>query len=124
MARVAPGLVDVPASRLIAPDPGARVCPSSIFLRKAARSGQSCCGFRFHEPVNDLFHCELAAALLRQAAMPVSAGSRPFPCSASAHHRVFSAGTAHESYGAYVVMVAEFLVSTLLIGSLAFAAVR
>ena len=124
MARVAPGLVDVPASSLIAPDPRRKGLPVKYLFAEGRAFGTILLWVPFFMNLLMIyFIVSWLPALLRQAQMPVSAGVKAISMfSLAGIIGSLAQGRLMNRYGAYAVMVSEFLVSTLLIGSLAFAA--
>ena len=124
MGRVAPGLADVPASSLISPDPRAKGLPVKYLFAEGRGFGTILLWVPFFMNLLMIyFIVSWLPALLRQAAMPVSAGVKAISMfSLSGIIGSLAQGRLMNRYGAYTVMVTEFIVSTLLIGSLAFAA--
>jgi len=124
MARVAPGLADVPASSLIEPDRRGKGLPVKYLFAEGRSFGTILLWVPFFMNLLMIyFIVSWLPALLRQAAMPVSAGVKAISMfSLAGIMGSLAQGRLMNRYGAYVVMVSEFLVSTLLIGSLSFAA--
>jgi AAHS family 4-hydroxybenzoate transporter-like MFS transporter len=124
MARVAPGLADVPASSLVAPDRRSKGLPVKYLFAEGRAFGTVLLWVPFFMNLLMIyFIVSWLPALLRQAHMPVSAGVKAISMfSLAGIIGSLAQGRLMNRYGAYQVMVSEFLVSTLLIGSLAFAA--
>jgi AAHS family 4-hydroxybenzoate transporter-like MFS transporter len=124
MARVAPGLAEVPASSLIAPDSRSKGLPVKYLFAEGRAFGTILLWVPFFMNLLMIyFIVSWLPALLRQAGMPVSAGVKAISMfSLAGIIGSLAQGRLMNRYGAYVVMVTEFLLSTLLIGSLAFAA--
>jgi AAHS family 4-hydroxybenzoate transporter-like MFS transporter len=124
MARVAPGLQNVAASSLITREPQRKGLPVKHLFVEGRALGTILLWVPFFMNLLMIyFIVSWLPALLRQAAMPVSAGVKAISMfSLAGIIGSLSQGRLMNRYGAYVVMVTEFLVSTLLIGSLAFAA--
>ena len=124
MARVAPGLADVPATSLITPDRRAEGLPVKYLFSEGRAFGTILLWIPFFMNLLIIyFIVSWLPALLRQAAMPVSAGVKAISMfSLAGIIGSLAQGRLMNRYGAYVVMVTEFFVSSLLIGSLAFAA--
>jgi AAHS family 4-hydroxybenzoate transporter-like MFS transporter len=123
MARVAPG-ADVTASSLIAPDTRSKGLPVKYLFVEGRAFGTVLLWVPFFMNLLMIyFIVSWLPALLRQAHMPVSAGVKAISMfSLAGIIGSLAQGRLMNRYGAYAVMVTEFLVSTLLIGSLAFAA--
>jgi AAHS family 4-hydroxybenzoate transporter-like MFS transporter len=123
MARVAPG-ADVTASSLIAPDTRSKGLPVKYLFVEGRAFGTVLLWVPFFMNLLMIyFIVSWLPALLRQAHMPVSAGVKAISMfSLAGIIGSLAQGRLMNRYGAYMVMVTEFLVSTLLIGSLAFAA--
>ena len=123
MARVAPG-ADVPASSLITREPERKGLPVTRLFAEGRALGTILLWIPFFMNLLMIyFIVSWLPALLRQAAMPVSAGVKAISMfSLAGILGSLAQGRLMNRFGAYVVMVTEFLVSTLLIGSLAFAA--
>ena len=123
MARIAPELVDVPASSLIAPDSRGKGLPVKYLFADGRAFGTILLWVPFFMNLLMIyFIVSWLPALLRQAAMPVSAGVKAISMfSLSGILGSLAQGRLMNRFGAYAVMTTEFLVSTLLIGSLAFA---
>jgi len=124
MARVAPALADSPASSMIAPDLRHEGLPVKYLFAGGRAFGTILLWVPFFMNLLMIyFIVSWLPALLRQAQMPVSAGVKAISMfSLAGIIGSLAQGRLMNRYGAYAVMVAEFLVSTLLIGSLAFAA--
>jgi AAHS family 4-hydroxybenzoate transporter-like MFS transporter len=124
MARVAPEMADIPASSLIAPDRRREGLPVKYLFVEGRALGTILLWIPFFMNLLMIyFIVSWLPALLRQAAMPVSAGVKAISMfSLGGIIGSLAQGRLMNRYGAYVVLGAEFLVSTLLIGSLAFAA--
>jgi AAHS family 4-hydroxybenzoate transporter-like MFS transporter len=124
MARVAPGLADVSASSLIEPDRRSKGLPVKYLFAEGRAFGTLLLWIPFFMNLLMIyFIVSWLPALLRQAHMPVSAGVKAISMfSLAGIIGSLAQGPLMNRYGAYAVMVTEFLVSTLLIGSLAFAA--
>jgi AAHS family 4-hydroxybenzoate transporter-like MFS transporter len=124
MARIAPKLADMPASSLIAPDRRGKGLPVKYLFAEGRALGTVLLWVPFFMNLLMIyFIVSWLPALLRQAHMPVSAGVKAISMfSFAGIIGSLAQGRLMNRYGAYVVMVWEFLVSTLLIGSLAFAA--
>lgn len=124
VARIAPELADVPAINLIAPDRRGKGLPVKYLFTEGRAFGTILLWVPFFMNLLMIyFIVSWLPALLRQAAMPVSAGVKAISMfSLAGIIGSLAQGRLMNRYGAYVVMVTEFLVSTLLIGSLAFAA--
>src|SRR5258706_5431382 len=124
MARVAPGLPDVPASSLAIREPQRKGLPVRHLFAEGRALGTILLWVPFFMNLLMIyFIVSWLPALLRQAAMPVSAGVKAISMfSLAGIIGSLAQGRLMNRYGAYVVMVTEFLVSTLLIGSLAFVA--
>jgi MFS transporter, AAHS family, 4-hydroxybenzoate transporter len=124
MARIAPGLPDVPASSLMTREPQRKGLPVKHLFAEGRALGTILLWVPFFMNLLMIyFIVSWLPALLRQASMPVSAGVKAISMfSLGGIIGSLAQGRLMNRYGAYVVMVTEFLVSTLLIGSLAFAA--
>ena len=124
MARVAPGLADTPATSMIAPDRRHEGLPVKYLFAEGRGFGTILLWVPFFMNLLMIyFIVSWLPALLRQAQMPVSAGVKAISMfSLAGIIGSLAQGRLMNRYGAYAVMVSEFLVSTLLIGSLAFAA--
>jgi AAHS family 4-hydroxybenzoate transporter-like MFS transporter len=124
MARVAPGLTDALPSSLITREPQRKGLPVKHLFAEGRALGTILLWVPFFMNLLMIyFIVSWLPALLRQAAMPVSAGVKAISMfSLGGIIGSLAQGRLMNRYGAYVVMVTEFLVSTLLIGSLAFAA--
>jgi AAHS family 4-hydroxybenzoate transporter-like MFS transporter len=124
MARVAPGSPDVPASRLMTGEPERKGLPVKHLFAEGRALGTILLWVPFFMNLLMIyFIVSWLPALLRQAAFPVSAGVKAISMfSLAGIIGSLAQGRLMNRYGAFVVMVTEFLVSTLLIGSLAFAA--
>src|SRR3977135_3805932 len=123
MARVAPGVVGIPTGSLIAPDPRRAGLPVKYPFVEGRALGPILLWIPFFMNLLMIyFIVSWLPALLRQAAMPVSAGVKAISMfSLAGIIGSVAQGRLMNRYGAYVVMATEFLVSTLLIGSPAFA---
>jgi AAHS family 4-hydroxybenzoate transporter-like MFS transporter len=124
MARIAPGLAEVPASSLIELDRRSKGLPVKYLFVEGRGFGTILLWVPFFMNLLMIyFIVSWLPALLRQAHMPVSAGVKAISMfSLAGIIGSLAQGRLMNRYGAYAVMVSEFLVSTLLIGSLAFAA--
>jgi AAHS family 4-hydroxybenzoate transporter-like MFS transporter len=124
MAHIAPELADMPASSLISPDPRSKGLPVKYLFAEGRALGTILLWVPyFMNLLLIYFIVSWLPALLRQASLPVSAGYWAISMfSFSGIIGSFVQGLLMNRYGAYVVMVSEFFVSTLLIGSLAFVA--
>jgi AAHS family 4-hydroxybenzoate transporter-like MFS transporter len=116
--------VDLPASSLVAPDPRRKGLPVKYLFAEGRALGTILLWVPFYMNLLMIyFIVSWLPALLRQAAMPVSAGVKAISMfSLAGIIGSLAQGRLMNRYGASVVMVTEFLGSTLLIGSLAFAA--
>jgi len=123
MARVAPELVDVPASSLITPDRRGKGLPVKYLFSEGRAFGTILLWIPYFMNLLIIyFIVSWLPALLHQVAMPVSAGFwAMWMFSLGGIIGSLAQGRLMNRCGAYLAMVTEFVVSTLLIGSLAFA---
>ena len=124
MAHMAPGLASVPDSSLISPAKKREGLPVKYLFTEGRASGTILLWVPFFMNLLIIyFIVSWLPSLLHQVAMPVSAGFwAMWMFSLGGIFGSLAQGQLMNRCGAYVVMVMEFLVSTVLIGSLVFAA--